>query len=67
MAVHPTPPFPTKAKMMTTTTRDAVDALLPPGKTVDDLSERELGELFRAVVRQAKAEEGAGSPDGQAE
>ena len=38
---------------MPMTTRDAVDSLLPPGTTLDDLSDRELGELFSAVVRQA--------------
>jgi|GEM_PF-5808063 len=43
---------------MPTTTRNTVDAMLPPGTTVDDLSERELGELFQAVVEQTEAEGG---------
>lgn len=45
--------------MMLTTTRDAVDALLPAGTTVEDLTDRELGELFEAVVEQAVAEDEA--------
>ena len=48
-----------KATTMPMTTRDAVDSLLPPGTTLDDLSDRELGELFSAVVRQAAG----GEPD----
>lgn len=48
--------------MMPTTTRDAVDALLPAGTTVEDLTDRELGELFEAVVEQAVAEDGASHP-----
>lgn len=47
---------------MSTITREAVDALLPPGTTVDDLNERELADLFQAVVEQAEAEEGTGAP-----
>lgn len=46
---------------MPTITRDTVDALLPHGTTVDDLTERELGELFRVVVEQTEAE-GAALP-----
>lgn len=52
---------------MPTTTRDAVDALLPPGTTVDDLSEHELGELFQAVVEQADSEESTAPPISAAE
>lgn len=49
---------------MSTMTRDTVDALLPPGTTVEDLSEHELGELFETVVAQAEAEaeEGTAAP-----
>lgn len=51
---------------MSTMTRDTVDALLPPGTTVEDLSEHELGELFETVVAQAEAEaeaeEGTSAP-----
>ena len=51
-----------KATTMPMTTRDAVDYLLPPGTTLDDLSDRELGELFSAVVRQAAGDETDHSP-----
>lgn len=47
---------------MPTTTREAVDALLPAGTTVDDLSEHELDELFQVVVEQAEAEEAPAEP-----
>jgi hypothetical protein len=42
---------------MPMTTRDAVDAMLPPGTTVEDLNDRELGDLFEAVVAQTEDEE----------
>jgi len=42
---------------MPTTTRTTVDALLPDGVTVDDLSERELGELFQVVLEQTETDE----------
>ncbi len=57
-------------------TRHAVEALLPPGTTVDDLSEREVQDLFNSIVRQAEAEAverpasvtaAPGQPDGQPE
>ena len=37
-------------------TRSAVEALLPPGTTVDDLSENEVRDLFNSIVQQTKAE-----------
>ena len=46
-------------------TRNAVEALLPPGTTVDDLSDSEVQDLFNSIVRQAKAEsERSADPDG---
>ncbi|WP_449042383.1 hypothetical protein [Paracoccus sp. (in: a-proteobacteria)] len=46
-------------------TRNAVEALLPPGTTVDDLSDSEVQDLFNSIVQQAKAEaEGTADPDG---
>lgn len=48
-------------------TRNAVEALLPPGTTVDDLSENEVQDLFNSIVRQAMAEsERSADPDGTA-
>ena len=45
-------------------TRTAVEALLPPGTTVDDLSDNEVQDLFNSIVRQARAEaERAADPD----
>lgn len=52
--------------MMPTTTRDTVDALLPPGVTVDDLSDRQLGELFHAVVERTQGPDGDPPLDGSA-
>lgn len=49
---------------MTRTTRQVVEAMLPSGATIDDLSEQEVAALFEAVIRRA---DGAGeglSPDG---
>ena len=42
-----------KAKRMTRTTRQAVEALLPPGATIDDLSDQEISALFEVIVQQA--------------
>lgn len=42
---------------MPMTTRDAVESMLPPGTTVEDLNDRELGELFKAVIRQADGDD----------
>lgn len=38
---------------MTRTTRQAVEAMLPPGATIDDLSDQEVAALFEAIVQQA--------------
>lgn len=41
--------------------------MLPPGTTLDDLSEQEVQDLFDSIVRQAEAEaEGGAEPDPEA-
>lgn len=48
-------------------TRHAVEIMLPPGTTLDDLSEQEVQDLFDSIVRQAEAEaEVRAGPDPQA-
>lgn len=42
---------------MTRTTRQAVEALLPPGATIDDLSDQEVSALFEVIVHQADGDE----------
>lgn len=45
-------------------TRHAVEILLPPGTTLDDLSEQEVQDLFDSIVRQAEAEAEGGAEPG---
>ncbi|SDL26887.1 hypothetical protein [Paracoccus chinensis] len=42
---------------MTRTTRQAVEALLPPGATIDDLSDQEISALYEVIVQQADSDE----------